>query len=569
MEHFYTNERNHQILIALLRAHHIKYVIASPGMTNSVFIGSIQNDPHFKIISSVDERSAAYIACGIAHETGEPVVLSCTGATAARNYMSGATEAFYSKLPVLIITSSQDSNRIGHLFAQVTDRSSPPNDVCKMSLTMPNVHTKEDEWECEVNANRALLELTRHGGGPVHLNLITTYSYTAETELSCRQLPKARIIQRISYEDTLPVIPKGKTAIFIGSHQPFDFTLTQAIEAFCEVNNGIVLCDHTSNYQGKYKIPFALVINQASLNQTNTPAYDVDILIHIGEISAEEGATRMIHSKETWRVSPDGEIRDTFHNMSFVFEMSEKNFFTTYINKGVSDISYYKECKSAYNALKLQLPNQMARMPFSNVWIANQIAPYLPAGSTVVLSILNTIRTWNYSEFKNKVKVFCPVGGFGIDGATSMSLGASLADPVHLCYCVTGDLAFFYDLNVLGNRHLDKNIRILMINNGVGFEFKKCYAMAYRLLGEDVDPYVAAAGHFGNKSPYLVKHFAEDLGFEYLSASDKSSFAAVKERFLSVDSDKPILLEVFVNDTDEGIALNIIQNRDEVLEERN
>ena len=120
-KHYYTNERNHQILIALLKAHNIHNVVASPGTTNSVFIGSIQNDDYFNIYSSVDERSAAYIACGLAYETGEPVIISCTGATAARNYMSGATEAYYSKLPVLILTSSQEDNRIGHLFAQVTD----------------------------------------------------------------------------------------------------------------------------------------------------------------------------------------------------------------------------------------------------------------------------------------------------------------------------------------------------------------------------------------------------------------------------------------------------------------
>lgn len=561
MAHYYTNERNHQILITLLKAHNIKYVVASPGTTNSVFIGSIQNDPYFEIFSSVDERSAAYIACGIAHEKGEPVILSCTGATAARNYMSGATEAFYSKLPILILTSSQDNNRIGHLFAQVTDRTSPPNDVCKLSLTMPNVNTRDDEWECEVNGNKALLELKRHGGGPVHLNLITTYSYNQETALTCKELPGTRVIRRITSEVSFPEIAKGKIAIFVGSHQPFDADQTKAIERFCEVNNGVVLCDHTSNYYGKYKIPFALVINQAPLNQANTPAYNVDILVHIGEISAEEGAMRMIRSKETWRVSPDGEIRDTFRNMSHVFEMPEIYFFAAYTNKDSYDVSYYEECKSVYDELIIQKPSQLAQMPFSNVWVASQIAPYIPNNSTVVLSILNTIRTWNYSEFQNGVKVFCPVGGFGIDGATSMMIGTAFANPEHLCYCVTGDLAFFYDLNALGNRHIGKNIRIILINNGVGVEFKKCYAMAYRLLGEEVDPYVAAAGHFGKKSPCLVKHFAEDLGFEYLSASDKSSFADVKDKFLSTDSDKPILLEVFVNDSDEGSALNIIQNR--------
>ena len=99
-KNYYTAERNVQIIISLLKANGIKRVVASPGTTNMTFIGSIQQDPFFEIFSSVDERSAAYLACGMAAETNEPVVLSCTGATASRNYMPGLTEAFYRKLPV-------------------------------------------------------------------------------------------------------------------------------------------------------------------------------------------------------------------------------------------------------------------------------------------------------------------------------------------------------------------------------------------------------------------------------------------------------------------------------------
>ena len=97
MENYYSSECNIQIVIALLKAYGIRKVIASPGATNLSFVASIQQDTWFDVYSSVDERSAAYIACGMAEESGEPVVLSCTGATASRNYMPGLTEAFYRK----------------------------------------------------------------------------------------------------------------------------------------------------------------------------------------------------------------------------------------------------------------------------------------------------------------------------------------------------------------------------------------------------------------------------------------------------------------------------------------
>lgn len=98
MEYYYTEEKNIQMLIYLMKAHGIKKVIASPGTTNVTFVASIQQDSFFEIYSVADERSAAYMACGLAAESGEPVALSCTGATASRNYVPGLTEAFYRKL---------------------------------------------------------------------------------------------------------------------------------------------------------------------------------------------------------------------------------------------------------------------------------------------------------------------------------------------------------------------------------------------------------------------------------------------------------------------------------------
>ena len=130
-ELFYSNERNIQIVISLLKANNIKKIVASPGATNFSFVGSLQNDPFFEIYSSVDERSAAYIACGIAAESGEPVVLTCTGSTASRNYLPGLTEAYYRKLPVLAITSHQGKDRLGQLIFQNIDRSNPPHDAVK------------------------------------------------------------------------------------------------------------------------------------------------------------------------------------------------------------------------------------------------------------------------------------------------------------------------------------------------------------------------------------------------------------------------------------------------------
>ena len=161
MSTYYTDEVNVQTLIALMKHHGVRRVVASPGTTNITFVASIQQDPFFKVYSSVNERSAAYIACGMAAETGESVALSCTGATASRNYLSGLTEAYYRKLPVLAVTATQHLGRIGHMVPQVIDRTSKLNDACRMSVQCLSVHDDDDRWACEASLNRALLELTR------------------------------------------------------------------------------------------------------------------------------------------------------------------------------------------------------------------------------------------------------------------------------------------------------------------------------------------------------------------------------------------------------------------------
>lgn len=152
----------------------------------------------------------------------------------------------------------------------------------------------------------------------------------------------------------------------------------------------------------------------------------------------------------------------------------------------------------------------------------------------------------------------CNVGGFGIDGCTSSLIGASLADKNKLYFLITGDLAFFYDLNVIGNRHIGPNVRILLVNTGNGAEFLHFQSPVYEV---GVKPYIAAEGHFGNKSKTFVKEMAFSLGFDYFSANDKSSFNLIKEQFVSEKlGTKPMIFEVFTNADSQSKAWEELSN---------
>lgn len=552
MEKKYSIERNVQMLVYLMKEHGVKKVVISPGATNVCLVGSLQCDDYFELYSAVDERSAAYIACGLAAESGEPVALSCTGATASRNYIPALTEAYYRHLPILAITATQHTGRIGQNVPQVIDRRTPLNDIAVYRTDCPSIHCAEDEWAASVHLNEALLALRHNGGGPVHINLATEYS----RDFSIAELPPVRVIRRVGYEDRLPAISARRISIFVGAHTVWSERLTRAVDRFCARYGATVYADHTSNYHGKYRVNMQLAATQEEARYSELA---VDLMIDMGSISACYTAVR---AAEVWRVAPDGVIRDTYRHLTRMFAMSEAYFFEHYA--GIADASAVaKDDTPAPNALYTEQTALAARLmekaqtdlPLSAPYIARTMAPLLPEGSVLHLGILNTIRAWDMFDIPARVDCFANTGGFGIDGCVSALIGAALADSSRLHFGIVGDLAFFYDMNALGNRHVGRNVRLMVVNNGRGTEFRNYMHPAAR-FGEAADSYMAAAGHYGRKSRALLRHYVTDLGFSYLQVTTKEELAAALEKFTDpAERDAPMVLEVFTDSQDESDAL--------------
>lgn len=548
----YSAEKNVQILISLLKKHGIKRIIVSPGMTNVSFVASIQNDPFFTVYSCVDERSAAYMACGMAAETNEPVVISCTGATASRNYYPALTEAYYRQLPILAVTSSQPSIRIGQNIPQITNRGQAPSDVVKYSVELPSIRTDEEYWYCNLKANEAILELNHHAAGPVHINLITVY----DQDFSVKKLPDERVIHRICTEDDLPNLNGKRIAIFVGAHQRWNDELTKTVDRFCEQYNAVVICDSTSNYHGKYGVFGNIVTNQ---HLASSKCKNMDILIHIGTVS---GSYMSLNPKQVWRISPDGKMTDTFRKLSYIFEMNEMTFFNYFNQLGKQNTAstYYEEWTTEITKLRGLVPV----LPYSGLWIANELKKSLPEGSRLHLGILNSLRCQNYNGIPLTVEGYCNVGGFGIDGCISSMIGSAIVKPNVVHIVVIGDLAFFYDLNVLGNRHLNSNVRILVVNNGKGFEFKKydCFPVAAG-LADNIDKYTAAEGHNSAGEGITIRNIAKAYGFDYYRAESKEEFEEVLPELTSpVIGKKPLLIEAVTNEKLENEAQYTIEHLD-------
>lgn len=543
----YSDDKNAQITLALLKKFGIKKIVVSPGMTNVPVSRSVQVDPWFEVFSVVDERSAAYFATGLAYESGEPVVISCTGATASRNYLPGLTEAYYRNLPVIALTSQRHTSDYGNLVPQITDRTISQNDVKKISVHLPVVKDDEDFEKCVVSVNKALIKATTKGGGPVHINLpVDSFSFTT---------PELPDIRKIEYYDTETTRAQSKelakelvgkkVAVFIGAHNKMDKHLQASIKEFAQKFGAAVIVDQTSNYRDQNHIQLAQI---ADLKRSaNKP----DVIIDMGSITGDY-SVNWLFGIEAWRLSEDGEVHDRFHNQTKLFDGNEVSFFKSLNGVAAKNkVNYFDQIKREVKSITV--PD----LPFSNTFVSYELSRRLPKNSNLHLGILNSLRNMNLFDLDKSINGLSNVGGFGIDGPLSTLIGQSMVDPNKLTFGLVGDLAAFYDMNALGIRHIGNNIRIIMVNNNGGVEFRLNGVLESQ-LAEATNEFISARGHHGS-----MKAWAEDMGFHYISANSKTEFAKHIEGFCSPDIDKfgkPVFFEVFTDIPSEQLGLSVMRD---------
>lgn len=552
----YTISKNSQIVLALLKAHGIKHIVINPGATNIPLVSGFQNDPFFTCYSIVDERSAMYFAIGLSLEKGEPVATTCTSAQATRNYVPGLTEAYYKHVPILAITASKHPKYFYQDYMQAPEQTSLPNDAIKKTFALPYVSNKIDELHCVRLVNEAILELSHRRPGPIQLNVPMIDSELGQFTIN--ELSKTRIIRRYMGSEEWNVSLKDKKVmIVIGEHRPFTQTQLEALEAFTESNNAFVYVNHLSNYHGKYAVSANLALTCMD-GHTFENIYKPDILITIGGQTGDYPLFGKLSGGgefdfEHWRVSEDGDIVDTYDKLTKVFECPLELFFKKVTNQEIIQHTYYQQWKDVCDSMKIP-----ANLPLSNAYLAQELHKDIPKNSYLNLAILNSLRTWSFYPLDPSVTCYSNVGAFGIDGCLSVLLGQSVATE-RLCFMVIGDLSFFYDMNSIGIRHLKNNIRILLVNNHCGAEFKLYLNPAYQ-FGKEGDKYIAAAGHNSSN----VQGWVEANGFKYLSAKSKEEFLETKNQFLTESSNLPIVFEVFTNHEDESSALKMIVDNNQI-----
>lgn len=529
-------------LIAMLKLYDIKYVVASPGAQNSAFNFLVQEDGDFMCQSVIDERSAAYVGLGISKEIDSPVVLSCTGATASRNYISALTEAYYSKTPLIALTFFPYKNTSYNLAPQYVNRTISQSDIKEVSVELPQIKDDEDKIRLLTLLNAAL-STAKYKNMPVHINCPSCIDYELTHELP-EDVWKTTYY-RSDFGKEKENLKNKNFIIFIGQHKKFSKNEQEIINNFVESWNIPVFCDCTSNYTGNNKV----LISQYTHMQRYTKG--IDLIIDIGNICGEYYYEYLYKGAEVWRITDDGEFKcRNSKPVTKTFYCEEGYFFNLMTNReNIPTKNFYSDIK---NEIDTQI---IPELPLCNALICQSLAKKLPLNSNLHLSILNSLRNMNFFNIDNSITTSCNVGGFGIDGAVSTLIGQSIAHPNEKYFGLIGDLAFFYDMNALGIRNISNNVRMIIINNSKGIEFRISELMEVYLHSK-IDNLIAASGH--NKGG--AEGWAKSCGFHYMRAQTKEDFLAQINEFCNGDFDKPVLFEVFTTTEDEQQGLKLMKN---------
>lgn len=569
----YTKIKNVQILISLLKQHGIRHLVLSAGTRHVPLAHSVENDPYFICYSVVDERSAGYYAIGLAKELGVPVAIACTSSTATCNYTPAVAEAYYQKVPLLVLTGDRDPYRLNQLEDQMINQVDMYKNFCKKCVNLPIVDNEYDEWYCQRLINEAILELTHRGGGPVQINFPINQPIEDIADASVPVLPIYNKITRISYNSTNDVWQqkidelkkRQRVLVLCGSNPPIDKNTENAMEQFCEKFNCVIATEPLSNIHCKGSLDTYVLAESITGKHLAQMAPDTIVFFGGNFMSRFKILLRGMKTCDTWFITEDGAIVDPFQNLSTIFECSPQYFF----NYFASNSGNIRNNKLLYNDFKILIDKIPAvdfkKLPLlvndfmkkdalfkkhtlpesellpenylSSIYAFHEFSKRIPKGSLVHLSILNSTRIMSLFLTDPSLSVYSNLGTDGIDGSMSTFLGQAAASN-RPCYLVIGDLSFFYDMNSLTIRNIKPNVHILLINNGGGAEFY--FSMGPKLL-PNIDLHIAASH---NKS---ARQWVLDNNFDYLSASNLLEFDQNINRFVNANKDKPILFEIFTN----------------------
>lgn len=536
-----------QSIIEICSAKGITNIIISPGSRNApLTIGFAQN-PNFNCYSIADERCAAFFALGIAQQTKFPTAVVCTSGSALLNYYPAVAEAFYSQIPLIVISADRPQSKIDIGDGQTIRQQNVYENHSVFNANLTEEASEENDLKINKAIETAILQK-----GPVHINVPfeeplyeTTDALSVQPKIThLDEIIRKKSIENI--EDFISIWNSAKRKLVLVGVNEGDSIDKKTVENLANDPSIVVLTETTSN------LHHPNFIN--SIDTLITPFDDIDfkefepeILITFGGMVVSKrikGFLRKYKPMHHWHIDT---LRayDTFNALTKHFVMQPNDFFNDLLPKTVFGKSnYFKQINEVYQTRKIKRQNYLDKMPFSDFKVFEKVIESLPKNSQLQISNSSAIRYAQLIDIDPSIEVFCNRGTSGIDGSTSTAIGAAVGSGKQNVF-ITGDISFLYDSNGLWNSYIPKNFKIILINNGGGGIFRI-------LPGHEEKPVFNT--YFETSHHLTAEHLAKMYQMNYFTATDLPSLEKSIPSFYEINN-APNILEIFTPTSENDVIL--------------
>lgn len=553
-------------LAGALAAFGVKDVVTSPGSRNAPLLMAVERTAGLNVHSVVDERSAAFIALGIAEISGNPVALVCTSGSAVLNYGPAVAEAFYKKIPLVIVSADRAAEWIDQADSQTIRQPGVLSNIVKASYSLKaEAETADERWYVERILNEAIHRALTPPAGPVHINIAIAEPHIGETEISdsenFRKIgfhePSMGLDTALSRE--LARHLHDRNVLIIGADNQPSNALNRSISSLAALPNVVIVAEGIANIQasGILTTPDILFSPDADLPLPDT-------LITFGGAPISARMKKWIRKSaicEHWHIGRERNIVDTYQLLTDTFNYSAESFFPRlaggmgYLQRSLPVVSDFADkWNRAANKSVATVRERMANAIRSGLWASplavNEILCKIPTGWNLQLSNGMAVRYAQLMPHSEFHRVDSNRGVSGIDGCTSTAVGASYAFKSAPTLLITGDMSFIYDIGALSSNLITSRLKIVVLNNRGGGIFKHLASTSglpetSRLLQCQLD--------------VPIEKLAEAFGFEYIRIDSYDSLYQAVQKMQKSGSE-PMLMEIISDAGTDAEVYNCLLN---------
>ena len=451
--------------------------VVSPGSRNAPVIYAL-NQRQFPLYSIIDERSAGFVALGLAKAYNQPVILSCTSGTAALNYYPAIAEAYYARVPLIVLTADRPPEAIDQWDGQAIRQDGVFNQHICQSFTTPDDYNNREPFVAIAKAINDYWE--SHVPGPVHVNIPIREPFYAGLKPIKQANSRANFTahrQRASLlqlQKHLNLDLTGKNILVFNGMAAGERV---KMEIDCLTGQTVELSDATAYQQGELNHWDTLFYNAISDGFKGLEDLQPEVLITTGTSTVSKGLKLFLRKcppLHHYHISHYKHVGKMFGTDPEVIEPDDCIKLDEEVATDTTENSLFKKAWLSFDtdiAKRLLLLNWEDWNEFSATrHVLDELFP------KTNLHVANSmpVRYVNFSLDLLKVKdlqVYSNRGTSGIDGCTSTAVGYALASEKQIFF-LTGDVAFLYDTNALLNAKLPGNLKIIVLNNGGGGIFE-------------------------------------------------------------------------------------------------